>query len=65
MTEWPDAAAPEAGRPLLLGARGFAALFAGTPISTLRVAGLASGGEVVDSRLNAAFAGITYMTDSF
>jgi GNAT superfamily N-acetyltransferase len=54
------------GGPLALGARGFAALFAGTPVSTLRVAGLASGGDpVADAAIDAAFACTPFMTDSF
>ncbi|HET7018712.1 MAG TPA: GNAT family N-acetyltransferase [Streptosporangiaceae bacterium] len=56
----------EAGEPLVLGARGFAALFAGVPMTTLRTAGLASGGDATtDALLGAAFACTPYMTDSF
>jgi len=36
--------APEATRPLTIGVRGLAALYAGTPMASLRLAGLASGG---------------------
>jgi predicted acetyltransferase len=51
---------------LNLGARGLAALFAGTPVVSLRLAGLASGGSPdTDSALDAAFAGTSYMVDSF
>lgn len=46
-----------------LSARGLAALYAGTPLATLRAAGLATGD---DERLDAAFAGSTpYMLDYF
>jgi GNAT superfamily N-acetyltransferase len=57
---------PGAGRPLVVGARGFAALFAGTPVSTLRVAGLADGGDPsADALIDSAFACRPFMTDSF
>jgi predicted acetyltransferase len=53
--------------PLLtLGARGLAALYAGTPVSTLRQAGLAAGGSPADdAALDTAFAGTAYMLDAF
>jgi hypothetical protein len=52
--------------PLTLGARGLAALYAGTPVTTLRLAGLASGGSPdADSALDAAFAATPYMLDAF
>jgi hypothetical protein len=58
--------APEAGPPLVLGARGFAALFAGGPVSALRLAGLASGGSAdADALIDSAFACRPFMTDSF
>ncbi len=51
----------EAG-PLTLGPRGFAALYAGTPVATLRVAGLVSGGdEDTDAALDSAFAATPYL----
>ena len=51
---------------MILGARGFAMLFAGTPVSTLRVAGLAGGGNpATDALLTSAFACTPFMTDSF
>ena len=57
---------PEAARPLTIGARGLGALYAGTPMSTLRLAGLAAGGNpVADSELDGAFAASSYMLDSF
>lgn len=60
----PLAAGP--GTPLALGARGLAALYAGTPVGTLRQAGLAAGGlPAGDAALDAAFAGTAYMLDSF
>lgn len=49
-----------------LGARGLAALYAGTPVATLRLAGLASGGTAeADAALDAAFAATTFMIDAF
>ena len=55
-----------AAAALNLGARGLAALFAGTPVVSLRLAGLASGGSPdTDSALDAAFAGTPYMVDDF
>jgi predicted acetyltransferase len=52
---------------LRLGARGLAALYAGTPMATLRASGLAAGGSAVaDSALDHAFGGTTsYMVDDF
>ena len=52
--------------PLILGARGFAALYAGTPVATLRLAGLAAGGGAAgDAALDSAFAGTAFMLDHF
>jgi predicted acetyltransferase len=52
--------------PLTLGPRGVAALYAGSPLATLRLAGLASGGSPdADAALDAAFAATPYMLDSF
>jgi predicted acetyltransferase len=48
-----------------LGARGFAALYAGTPVATLRRAGLAAGDASADDALDSAFAGQAFMLDSF
>jgi predicted acetyltransferase len=57
---------PAAGTTLALGARGLAALYAGTPVATLRQAGLASGGSPEgDAALDAAFGATAYMLDSF
>jgi GNAT superfamily N-acetyltransferase len=51
---------------LTLGARGLAALYAGTPLVTLRQAGLAAGGTPADdAALDAAFAATSYMLDAF
>jgi len=56
---------PEAA-PLVLGARGFAALYAGTPVATLRLAGLAAGGDpAADAALDGAFCGQAFMLDYF
>jgi predicted acetyltransferase len=52
--------------PLTLGARGVAALYAGIPVATLRLAGLAAGGTPdADATLDAAFAATPYMVDDF
>jgi predicted acetyltransferase len=52
--------------PLQLSTRGVAALYAGTPLATLRLAGLASGGSgEADDALDAAFAAVPYMLDEF
>jgi len=55
-----------AGAEVTLGARGLAALYAGIPVSTLRQAGLASGGTPADdAALDAAFAATPFMLDAF
>ena len=52
--------------PVRLGARGFAALYAGIPMATLRRAGLAAGGDAsADDALDSAFAGQAFMLDGF
>jgi len=52
--------------PVELGARGFAALFAGVPLPTLRRAGLAAGGEPgTDDALDCVFAGTAFLLDYF
>ena len=52
--------------PLAAGARGFAALFAGAPLATLRRAGLVSGGDPGhDAALDGAFAATAFMLDYF
>jgi predicted acetyltransferase len=54
------------GGPVRLGARGFAALYAGVCLATLRGAGLAAGGDPgADEALDAAFAGKAFMLDAF
>lgn len=54
------------GAPLTLGARGLAALYGGTPLATLRHAGLVSGGSPgTDAALDAAFLGQSFMLDEF
>ncbi len=58
--------APGLPAGLHLGARGLAALYAGTPLVTLRQAGLATGGTGADdAALDAAFAATPYMLDGF
>jgi predicted acetyltransferase len=62
----PDAPAGPVGPAVTLGARGLAALYAGTPLVTLRQAGLAVGGTAADdAALDAAFAATPYMLDAF
>lgn len=58
---------PGKGEGVRLGARGLAALYAGTPMATLRLAGLATGGSAAaDALLDTAFAGsAAYMLDYF
>ncbi len=54
------------GPALALGARGLAALYAGTPVATLRRAGLAEGGSpATDTALDGAFAATPFMIDGF
>jgi predicted acetyltransferase len=56
---------PELG-VLRLGARGFAALYAGVPIGTLRFAGLATGGDAaIDGALSGAFCGPAFALDRY
>ncbi len=51
---------------LTLGPRGFAALYAGTPLATLRRAGLAAGGDPGgDAALDAAFGADPFMLEFF
>ena len=55
-----------AADPVRLGARGFAALFAGAGTGALRVAGLASGGDSAsDDGLAAAFCGQAFVIDEW
>ena len=55
-----------ASRLVRLGARGFAALYGGVPMDTLRRAGLVAGGDPsADEALDAAFAGKAFLLDSF
>ena len=60
---------PAGQTPLALGARGLAALYAGTPVATLRRAGtliLADGGSPdADAALDGAFAATPFMLDGF
>ena len=59
----PSEAVPDA---LTLGPRGFAALYAGTPLATLRRAGLAAGGDPgADDALDAAFGADPFMLEFF
>jgi len=55
-----------ASTAVTLGARGLAALYAGTPVGVLRQAGLAAGGTPAeDAALDAAFAATPFMLDAF
>jgi predicted N-acetyltransferase YhbS len=52
--------------PVALGPRGFAAMYAGVPMATLRAAGLAAGGDqVTDAALDSAFAAQSFLLDYF
>jgi len=52
--------------PVRVGARGFAALYGGVPMATLRLAGLAAGGSAVDDEaLDAGFGASAFMLHSF
>jgi predicted acetyltransferase len=65
-TAQPAESAQSPGPPLTLGSRGLAALYAGTPLATLRRAGLATGGSPEDDpALDGAFAASPYMLDGF
>jgi hypothetical protein len=62
----PDGPSHAGCAPLALGARGLAALYAGTPVATLRRAGLADGGsQEADAALDGAFAATPFMLDGF
>ncbi len=53
-------------RPVAFGPRGFAALYAGVPMATLRAAGLAAGGDQgTDSVLDSVFAAQSFLLDYF
>jgi predicted acetyltransferase len=57
---------PGRAAALRLGPRGLAALYAGTPLATLRLTGLARGGEpAADAVLDTVFGGTAYMLDQF
>ena len=59
-------AAGSASDPLILGPRGLAALYAGIPVATLRMAGLVSGGTPESGiALDTAFAATSFMLDDF
>ena len=63
---FPDGPSHAGCAPLALGARGLAALYAGTPVATLRRAGLADGGsQDADAALDGAFAATPFMLDGF
>jgi predicted N-acetyltransferase YhbS len=58
--------AGSASSVLRLGPRGLAAMFAGVPLATLRLAGLAGGGDPsADAVLESAFTGRAFMIDYF
>ena len=58
--------AEQSARALTFGPNGLAAVYAGTPMSTLRRAGLVAGGSASDDdALDAAFASRPYLIDSF
>jgi GNAT superfamily N-acetyltransferase len=62
----PESRRASPGPAVRLGARGFAALFAGIPAGSLRLAGLMAGGSpAADEALDCAFAGSAFMVDYF
>ena len=62
----PAGAGSAGAGPVALGPRGFAAMFAGVPMATLRLAGLAAGGDPgADEALDAVFAAQPYLLDYF
>ncbi|HEY1623478.1 MAG TPA: GNAT family N-acetyltransferase [Streptosporangiaceae bacterium] len=61
-----EPAAGKADKPVHFSVRGLAALYAGTPMAALRIAGLASGGTPEsDIALDSAFATTAFMLDTF
>ncbi|HEX9527599.1 MAG TPA: GNAT family N-acetyltransferase [Streptosporangiaceae bacterium] len=61
----PTGASPAAA-PVALGPRGFAALYAGVPMATLRAAGLVAGGDRhADAALDAVFTAQPFLLDYF
>ncbi len=55
-----------AAAPVALGPRGFAALYAGVPMATLRAAGLVAGGDRdADAALDAVFSAEPFLLDYF
>jgi predicted acetyltransferase len=66
LTRLADAAPGTSAVALRLGSRGLAALYAGVPVPTLRLAGLAAGGDTAaDDALGLAFRGPAFMIDNF
>jgi predicted acetyltransferase len=62
----PDSPLPGVAGALSVGARGFAALYAGVPVPTLRLAGLAAGGDAAtDDALSSAFHGPAFTIDEY
>src|SRR5262245_29368084 len=60
----PTGSSPAAA-PVALGPRGFAALYAGVPMATLRAAGLAASGGMHDEALDAVFSAQPFLPDYF
>lgn len=61
-----NGAGPGASPALRLGPRGLAAMYAGVPLATLRLAGLVAGGDACgDANLDCAFGSQAFMTDYF
>jgi len=55
-----------AASPVVFGARGFAALYAGLPMATIRAAGLAAGGDrAADIALDSVFGSESFLLDYF
>ncbi len=66
LTKSGDAVTAASRTALRLGARGFAALYAGVPAGTLRLAGLVTDGDpAADAALDGAFGGQAFIIDHF
>jgi predicted acetyltransferase len=66
LTRLGDAPGEASAAALSVGARGLAALYAGIPVPTLRLAGLAAGGDpAADDALSSAFTGPAFTIDHY
>jgi predicted acetyltransferase len=66
LTRLDDAPSSPTPAAISVGARGFAALYSGVPMPTLRLAGLAAGGDsAADNALGSAFHGPAFSIDDY